>query len=130
MLVRSLELANSQREDGVEPLPALSPHGLRRTFASWLIGAGEDVAYVMDQLGHTDPQMTLGLYAQALKSKRRRAGSQRAQTASDWALSGTTRPDAALEEAAAPAVLGRNPAWQAGSRWMGGPRFERGASCL
>jgi len=85
VLVRSLELANSQLEDGVEPLPALSPHGLRRTFASWLIGAGEDVAYVMDQLGHTDPQMTLGLYAQALKSKRRRTHSQRAQGDAEWA---------------------------------------------
>jgi hypothetical protein len=34
---------------------------------------GEDPAYVMAQLSHTDPKMTLGLYAQALKSKSRRA---------------------------------------------------------
>jgi hypothetical protein len=26
----------------------------------------------MQQIGHTDPRMTLGLYAKALKSKRRR----------------------------------------------------------
>jgi nucleoside-diphosphate-sugar epimerase len=36
-----------------------------------LVAEGEDPAYVMQQLGHTDPKMTLGLYAKALKSKRR-----------------------------------------------------------
>jgi len=75
VLLRAVTRANAQIAEvgGCEPLPdQLSPHGLRRTFASWLIAEGEDVAYVMDQLGHTDPQMTLGLYAKALKSKRRR----------------------------------------------------------
>lgn len=73
VLLRAVERANG----GVEgSLPTdLTPHALRRTFASWLIGEGEDVAYVMDQLGHTDPKMTLGLYAKALRSKRRRAAS-------------------------------------------------------
>ncbi len=28
---------------------------------------------MMQQLGHTDPKMTLGLYAKALRAKRRRA---------------------------------------------------------
>jgi hypothetical protein len=34
---------------------------------------GEDPAYVMAQLWHTDPKMTLGLYAKELRSKSRRA---------------------------------------------------------
>ena len=29
-------------------------HALRRSFASWLIAEGEDVSYVMDQMGHAD----------------------------------------------------------------------------
>ena len=40
-------------------------------YASWLVAEGEDPAYVVQQLGHTDPKMTLGLYARALQSKRR-----------------------------------------------------------
>jgi integrase len=74
VLVRAVERANERilEHRGCEPLPdRLSPHALRRTFASWLVAEGEDPAYVMQQLGHTDPKMTLGLYAKALKSKRR-----------------------------------------------------------
>jgi hypothetical protein len=63
--------------DDVEPLPTVTPHSLRRTFASWLVAEGEDAAYVMSQLGHTDPKITLGLYAKALKSKRRRPHARR-----------------------------------------------------
>ncbi len=95
VLLRAVTRANTRIAEvgGCEPLPdQLSPHGLRRTYASWLIAEGEDVAYVMDQLGHTDPQMTLGLYAKALKSKRRRI---HATTASRLEPKGDplTRPD-------------------------------------
>ncbi|MEJ7785871.1 MAG: tyrosine-type recombinase/integrase [Solirubrobacteraceae bacterium] len=55
----------------------LSPHALRRSFASWLIAEGEDVAYVMQQMGHEDPSMTLGVYARAVRSGRRSARSAR-----------------------------------------------------
>lgn len=92
VLLRAVERANSRiADDNGEPLPAeLSPHDLRRTFASWLIAEGEDPAYVMQQLGHTDPKMTLGLYARALKSKRRRPHARRAEpAASEWARLGT-----------------------------------------
>ncbi len=83
VLIRCAEVANellaAQHEGDVCELESmlvserLSPHPLRRTFASWLVAEGEDAAYVMQQIGHTDPQMTLGLYAKALTSKRRRA---------------------------------------------------------
>ncbi len=76
VLVRAVERANERiaKNGACEPLPeGLSPHALRRSFASWLVAEGEDPAYVMQQLGHTDPAMTLGLYAKALRSKRRRA---------------------------------------------------------
>jgi integrase len=52
-----------------EPMPDLTPHSLRRTFISLLLAAGADVPYVMAQAGHTDPKMTLGLYAQVIASK-------------------------------------------------------------
>lgn len=50
-------------------MPDLTPHSLRRTFISLLLAAGADVPYVMAQAGHTDPKMTLGLYAQVIVSK-------------------------------------------------------------
>jgi integrase len=50
------------------PLPSgLTPHSLRRTFASLLIARGEDPAYVTRQMGHTTPHLTLSLYAKAMK---------------------------------------------------------------
>ncbi|HWV84963.1 MAG TPA: tyrosine-type recombinase/integrase [Capillimicrobium sp.] len=76
----------SQRleECGLPPLPdGLSPHALRRSFASWLIAEGEDVAYVMEQMGHADPQMTLGVYARAVRSGRRSARTKRRLEALD-----------------------------------------------
>jgi integrase len=63
-------LANADlRAAGREPMPDVTPHSLRRTFISLLLAAGADVPYVMAQAGHTDPKMTLGLYAQVIASK-------------------------------------------------------------
>ena len=75
-------------------------------FASWLVAEGADPAYVMAQLGHTDPQMTLGLYAKALKSKRgrraraaRRAGAGSGTgSVGEWAPMGTVGVDLAAED--------------------------------
>lgn len=53
----------------------LTPHSLRRTFASVLLTLSEPVPYVMEQMGHTDPKVTLGIYARAM---RRDEGEQRA----------------------------------------------------
>jgi len=49
----------------------------------------------MQQLGHTDATMTLGLYAKALKSKRRRPHARRAEAVPEWASLGTTAVDCA-----------------------------------
>jgi integrase len=99
ILVRAVKRANERiaKDGGCEPLPdQLSPHALRRTYASWLVAEGEDIAYVMGQLGHTDPSMTLGLYAKALRSKRRRPHAETdADEAPEWAPMGT---NAAHEE--------------------------------
>jgi GNAT superfamily N-acetyltransferase len=52
-------------------LPArVTPHTLRRTFASLCFFAGRDLRWVMGQLGHDNPRMTLAVYAQCMKRQR------------------------------------------------------------
>ncbi len=85
ILMRAVERANEDAAEEARLPESLSPHALRRTYASWLIALGEDPAFVMGQLGHTDPAMTLGLYARALKSKRRRSTSTRSAYSTDAA---------------------------------------------
>ena len=55
-------------ETGAEAIGHLTPHSLRRTFASLLLATGADVPYAMAQLGHTNPKMTLGVYARVIAS--------------------------------------------------------------
>lgn len=50
-----------------QPLPHLTPHSLRRTFASVLYALGETPATVMSEMGHTNPAMALRVYAQAMR---------------------------------------------------------------
>jgi len=60
------------------PIPGdLSPHSLRRTFASLLYLRGETPVYVMEQMGHTDPQLALRIYAKAVGQQRRRGAGAR-----------------------------------------------------
>jgi integrase len=63
--------ANEQlRLAAAPPLPdGLTPHSLRRTFASILVALGEDPAYVMAQMGHADPKLTLSVYAREMRRK-------------------------------------------------------------
>lgn len=53
---------------GLPPLPeAITPHSLRRTFCSLLYALGEDPGTVMDEMGHTDPELALRVYRQAMR---------------------------------------------------------------
>jgi integrase len=53
---------------GLPPLPErITPHSLRRTFASVLYAIGEDPGVVMDEMGHTDPGVALRVYRQAMR---------------------------------------------------------------
>jgi integrase len=55
------------RRKGLPPLPpGLTPHAMRRTFASLLFALGESPPYVMHQMGHTTAAFTLALYAKAM----------------------------------------------------------------
>jgi integrase len=50
------------------PLPAgITPHSLRRTFASVLYALGEQPGVVMDELGHTDAGLALRIYRQSMR---------------------------------------------------------------
>ncbi|QEC47017.1 tyrosine-type recombinase/integrase [Baekduia soli] len=48
----------------------VTPHTLRRTFASLCFFAGRDPRFVMSQLGHADARLTLAVYAQTLERRR------------------------------------------------------------
>ena len=74
-----------------QPLPiGVTAHKLRHTFASVLVMIGKDPAFVMSQLGHTDPAFTLRVYAHAM---RRDEGDKERLEAlvngADWAPMGT-----------------------------------------
>jgi integrase len=92
VLAKAIERADENlAERGATPLPeGLTPHSLRRTFISLLLALGEEVPYVMRQVGHTDPKVTLSIYAQVMfrgegESERLRALVE----GSHWALLGT-----------------------------------------
>lgn len=84
------------------PLPrGLTPHKLRHTFASMLTALGRDPAYVMAQLGHTDPAFTLRVYAHMMRrSDVERARLRALVEGADWALLGTNGHQDADESAA------------------------------
>jgi integrase len=48
-------------------------HDLRHSFASWLIGNGESLAYVKEQLGHHSIQITVDTYGHLIPGANRKA---------------------------------------------------------
>ena len=89
-------------EAGRDPLPdRLTPHSLRRTFASVLVGLGDDPAYVMAQIGHTHAGFTLSVYARAM---RRRDGDRDALRALVGGRSGHAPGNNGLPAAPEPAA--------------------------
>jgi integrase len=68
VLAKAVKLANRQlAKNGQGQLPAkLTPHDLRRTFASLLFAVGETRPYVMAQMGHTTASLTLAIYARQM----------------------------------------------------------------
>jgi integrase len=73
-LKRAAERANEAlAKQEMPPIPpGLSPHSLRRTFASLLYLRGENPVYVMHQMGHTDPKLALRIYTKVMGEQRRR----------------------------------------------------------
>lgn len=71
LLARAVIRANANLEAlGQQSLPeGLTPHSLRRTFASLLFALGEPPTYVMGQMGHTTPGFTLALYVREMNRR-------------------------------------------------------------
>ena len=102
VLLAAVERANVQLAEDESEIPqlpeGLSPHALRHTFASLLFEAGATVPYVMAQLGHADPKVTLGIYAHVLQRKGDTGDRLDALVkAADWAATGSGGPDGASE---------------------------------
>ena len=72
LLRETVKRVNKRRErDGRMLLPdKVTPHTLRRSFASLALAAGRDPRWVMGQLGHTDARLTLNVYAQVMQRQR------------------------------------------------------------
>jgi integrase len=76
---------------GRAALEGITNHSLRRTFASLLYEAGASPAYVMSQMGHTDPGLALEIYTKVMERKRDTGARMDALLRSaDWALTGTS----------------------------------------
>jgi integrase len=115
-LAGAVERATQRLEEhGLAPLPdGLTPHSLRRTFISLLLAIGEDVPYVMRQVGHSDPKVTLAIYAQVMfrgQGERERLhalveGSHWAQMGTNPASEDTGPEDDRTEESENPADSG------------------------
>jgi integrase len=71
ILAKAVEGANERLlAEDADPLPDhLTPHALRRTFASLLFAIGESPPYVMAQMGHTTPSLTLAIYARQMNRR-------------------------------------------------------------
>ena len=64
IVTKAAERASGRLET---PLPKITPHSLRRTFMSVLYAIGEPPTVVMAEVGHTDPKLSLRIYAQAMR---------------------------------------------------------------
>ena len=63
--------ANAARASaGLQPLPAVTNHTLRRTFCSLLYEAGASPAYAMNQMGHRSSSLALEVYARKMERQR------------------------------------------------------------
>lgn len=57
-------------EQGYSPMPEqVTPHALRRTYVTYAGEAGFSLRYVMNQVGHVDPEMTVGVYNQLMAGR-------------------------------------------------------------
>lgn len=64
-------------ERGLAAMGRVMPHTLRRTFVSLaLIASGNDIRWVMGQVGHADHKMTYSVYAQLQRNLPREYGSK------------------------------------------------------
>lgn len=86
-LLTAVKAANDQlAEIGVEPIGKVSPHSLRRTYASLRAALRDDPVYIAEQLGHRDARFTFRVYQRAAKRRERLTGAHLAafESALEW----------------------------------------------
>jgi integrase len=65
ILARAVDRATSNRTDaGLPPLPEITPHSLRRTWATFAAMIGRDPKWIAAQIGHVSPSFTFSVYQQ------------------------------------------------------------------
>lgn len=92
-------------ELSIEPISdRVSPHSLRRTYASVRAAIGDHPVYIAEQLGHEDPGFTFRVYQRAVKRRDRLAGAylEAFDGALDWAAMGSGAPRGATLAARGP----------------------------
>jgi hypothetical protein len=95
-LKTSIKRANEKLDElGIEAIAErVTPHSLRRTYASLRAALQDDMLYVSEQMGHKDVRFTLNVYSRAVKRRSKLSGAYLAEfdRALAWAvLSGTDR---------------------------------------
>ena len=68
-IARAAELADERELPQAFP-ETLGTHAGKRTAASYLIEAGYDIGWVMDQLGHADGRLTMAVYRQTRRRRK------------------------------------------------------------
>jgi integrase len=79
-------------ELGIRPVDeTVSPHSLRRLYASLRFALGDDPVYVAAQLGHTEPGFSMKVYASAVRRRERLIGAalREFDAALEWAAMGS-----------------------------------------
>ena len=61
---RFAALAANRWSAGLPELPQITPHSLRRTWATFAASIGRDPKWIAAQIGHADPQFTFSVYQQ------------------------------------------------------------------
>lgn len=91
---RANEILSERRIETISE--SVTPHSLRRTYASLRAALGDDPVYIAEQLGHEDARFTFRVYQKAAKRRERLSGNylEAFDSASDWALMGTGRSEA------------------------------------
>jgi integrase len=133
IMARTIERANEKlTKRDAAPLPdGLTPHSLRRTFISLLLAIGEEVPYVMRQVGHADPKVTLSIYAQVMfRGEGERERLKALVEGSDWALMGTDADLQGAQPGEQLSLRALKPTAVAGTLRVGDPGLEPGTSSL
>lgn len=102
-------------ELGIRPIDeAVTPHSLRRLYASLRFALGDDPVYVAAQLGHAEPGFSMKVYASAVRRRERLIGAalREFDAALEWAEMGSGEPVSVDSEPTASAAQSPDTAQQ------------------